>query len=463
MQPALLHPYLLPPRGKAPACRGSSTCTETFYRAQATEQLQQERADEDEKRRMMEILKRLSEFDGEIWDAVDADADEPMSELSKRLEDLDLGNVPDLVSSGQYVPIALRNTLGRLWTKDFYRRYLDPQHADPNSIGELLWEPWWKCAVPLVVEKDVAEDSAVSTLQRPPQPLADIPPFKSLLPRAPHPSTLFRLASTVFTYTYVKRHFNGDWTPDEDGVVRLFWRIEPTLSKNTVDPAGSCEEALLLNLEQIRQYESRDLPVDLYVFLLQDTIDILSTPHHLLAALSDLHRLFQRRYARLAGEGKPKPAHRCFVSAKKVLFLLSFTQMLLDHDPACAMARRTSMSAERPSNDSSERGSSLLTEATATEDGLLAELLTVFRTPSADPVRETDAEGSQRCGILDQLTGQLRWILRRTRAEHEENARLCVEIDRRRREGQTLSGTPIINVLPVPSEEASSVVRTESD
>ncbi|KAJ1925124.1 hypothetical protein IWQ60_004765 [Tieghemiomyces parasiticus] len=429
-------------------------CTETFYRAQATEQLQQERADEDEKRRMMEILKRLSEFDGEIWDAVDADADEPMSELSKRLEDLDLD----------------RASFEMIWDrltedeqKDFYRQYLDPQHADPNSIGELLWKPWWKCAVPLVVEKDVAEDSAVSTLQRPPEPLADIPPFKSLLPRAPHPSILFRLASTVFTYTYVKRHFNGDWTPDEDEVVRLFWNIEPTLSKHTVDPAGSCEEALLLNLEQMRQYESRDLPADLYVFLLQDTIDILSTPHHLLAALSDLHRLFQRRYARLAGEGKPKPAHRCFVSAKKVLFLLSFTQMLLDHDPACAMAQRTSMSAERPSNDSSEPGSSLVTEATATEDGLLAELLTVFGAPSADPVRETDAEASQRCGILDQLTGQLRWILRRTRAEHEENARLCVEIDRRRREGQTLSGAPTINVLPVPSEEASSVVRAESD
>ncbi|RKP33694.1 hypothetical protein BJ085DRAFT_20729, partial [Dimargaris cristalligena] len=214
-------------------------CSENFYRDQATEQLKQNQVDEAEKRKMLEILQKLSNFDDDIWSQIDGD--KSTDELSDRLKHLDLDR-----ASFETIWECLTETE----REDFYGLYLDPQRADPDAISEVLWKPWWsQPSQPRISEVDATDtpETLVPAIQ------SDIPEFRTLFPSAPHPSVIYQLASLVFSYVYVKRRFNGDWAPYREEVCRLLWRLEPGLISKSHTIPSDCEDALLLVLEAIQQ------------------------------------------------------------------------------------------------------------------------------------------------------------------------------------------------------------------
>ena len=88
-------------RLKRPPCskpQGHGTCAETFYKATLVEELQQKKADPEDRQRMLDMLRRLEEeapdVDGDDEDGDDGDDDDDVNALRTRLSEADLGTPP---------------------------------------------------------------------------------------------------------------------------------------------------------------------------------------------------------------------------------------------------------------------------------------------------------------------------------------------------------------------------------
>ncbi|KAJ1658177.1 hypothetical protein IWQ61_002535, partial [Dispira simplex] len=63
-----------------------SHCSEDFYHQETVQALKTQQADEEEKQRMLDILKRLSEFDDQVWAQWENDLEESTLDLQQRLQ-----------------------------------------------------------------------------------------------------------------------------------------------------------------------------------------------------------------------------------------------------------------------------------------------------------------------------------------------------------------------------------------
>eukprot|EP00658_Telonema_sp_P-2_P005977 TRINITY_DN12263_c0_g1_i1.p1 TRINITY_DN12263_c0_g1~~TRINITY_DN12263_c0_g1_i1.p1 ORF type:complete len:214 (+),score=36.96 TRINITY_DN12263_c0_g1_i1:164-805(+) len=175
------------PRCNTPYCtlqcyKGhSETCTETFYKESACEEMKGMSAGTEQRQQMMEALERESNAQAEA-----------LEEVHEGLEDLDLDNL----SIDQLTPAQRR---------DFERAILDGRLS--SSVSP--WTPWW------IRTKGSDRPQGIAM---PP----DLPALDSLLHgKSPAPTLGFHLVELLYAYAYVSRQYNGEWSDDPLGAAAV--------------------------------------------------------------------------------------------------------------------------------------------------------------------------------------------------------------------------------------------------
>ncbi|KAJ1964995.1 hypothetical protein IWQ62_002775, partial [Dispira parvispora] len=319
-------------------------CSEDFYHQETVQALKTQQADQEEKERMLDILKRLSEFDDQVWEQWENDQGESTLDLQQRL---------------QHVKVE-EATFETIWEclteaerREFYQTCLDPQRADPEGewLNDMVWNPWWcesstlapvSCTRPLVVDLSTkplptSEDNHAVELPAIPQVLSFIPPLSSLLTKPPHPSVIFQLVSVLLGYVYTLRRMNGDWQTYRAEACQILSTLAPHLVARTTSATTSDIHTLLLaSITQIETLEKSVAPATLHSFLIDDVLRLLSKPTLILAALSDTYRMFDSEYT--GQSSSPQTMHRSLkrwkIATKKILFLLAFTRDCLPKNPS---------------------------------------------------------------------------------------------------------------------------------
>ncbi|KAF8605897.1 hypothetical protein BDV93DRAFT_521242 [Ceratobasidium sp. AG-I] len=164
-----------------------SNCTETFYKASLTEQIETEPARTvDEKRQMLELLKR---FEEESIENSDDEDEEDMNDLVSRIQGVDLDNLNHN---------ALWGLLSEEERQKFTKMISDPASDDlkrlfqSQELAESHREPWW------VIEETSAA-ALVPTIKTIPRMLLASSQFNPML--------LFNILHLSLSYVYAVRTF----------------------------------------------------------------------------------------------------------------------------------------------------------------------------------------------------------------------------------------------------------------
>ncbi|KAJ1983558.1 hypothetical protein H4R34_001211 [Dimargaris verticillata] len=414
MPGSLLHPLVLSQRG--------------FYHDQAVDELKQRQATEEEKRQMLNVLKRLSEFDSEAWDTLDPrDTDQAVDDLTERVQHLDL----DTASFE-----AIWDCLSETERQEFYRAYLDPRHADGQDLDQLIWEPWWCSKRSKLVTEVAPPEIAVGGASLVPEVVPGIPPLNVLTKVDPHPTVAFQLVSFLFVYAYTKRRFNGDWATYSTEACDQLFDIEPLFFSKAIGLKPTCEAAIVENFERMNQMEPTRLPQALFRLLLDDILAIMTTPTQVLAALSDLYRLFDCVYVASTTKQPCKRSKHALIASKKVWYVLAYVQMLLTPPipqpsvpSALVASSSTSANASHP-------------PLASPNQARLAELLSVCSDGSSSSTPAFD--------VFAMLVAQLRAIKQKQETEAQLHASLTEQFnaERHQRPSVVRSRTAAIEELP---------------
>ncbi|KAL6077103.1 HIT-type domain-containing protein [Balamuthia mandrillaris] len=286
------------------------TCTEAFYRESVVEGLKAQKPSEEDKKRMLETLRRVHERQIEEEEATDDMEQE--EEALARFAGLSLQEGVD--SS------ALLESLSEQERREFFRALAD------GRLGELLelWKPWWEeggeggeggTQGPKIVELSstfsqekelsrVEEEeeeeevwvkeikAALKPKREPPSVMKDIPPFSSLLKTQPSPLLVNNLVDLIYAYAYVQRLFNGEALDNATEAAHAIWELSLVLSQNKVHPTlPSAVDELLQN--SLKPSLSNN-PKEFSLAVLKDVVAILFRPStFVLMALSDMHSIFE--------------------------------------------------------------------------------------------------------------------------------------------------------------------------
>jgi len=191
------------PRCNTPYCNlkcykaHSESCTESFYRESACDELRGQHASPEQRQKMMEALERDHQAEAAS-----------LEQLQAGLEELDLDNL-----SIEQLTASQR--------RDFERAIVDGR----LSSALTAWEPWWRRGSK--AEGEQAEGMALP---------ADLPPIESLLNGRPASDSLsFHLVQIIYSYAYCMRQFNGNWTDDPLGAAAVTLQLSDVL-RNAAAP-----------------------------------------------------------------------------------------------------------------------------------------------------------------------------------------------------------------------------------
>ncbi|XP_077985951.1 zinc finger HIT domain-containing protein 2-like [Glandiceps talaboti] len=305
-----------------------SSCSEQFYKECFMEALKEQRGSDEEKRKMLEMLKRVEDEHNDL----DSD-DEHVESIEERIAGLDLDRDTD----------ALWEKLTAGEKKEFQSLI---KEGNIENLVE-VWEPWWNKQDKKLIEEfdfkeDPKEDLHQETECRCPAVLENIPKLTELLKsRKPADRVQFNLIEILFTYAYIVRLYNGSHFDLPLQSVQSILNISLVLSENQTH--GSTVEAVHSAIHRINQEKSLTSSVSFTISTLVDVIKILTGPNkrepvlYVLAALSDLHRLLtsakkvNEKEHKLTSNRSDRSEHGTmnmktllFHAKKKVVFLLSW-------------------------------------------------------------------------------------------------------------------------------------------
>ncbi|KAK4787582.1 hypothetical protein SAY86_011415 [Trapa natans] len=275
----------------------SVRCTESFMRENVVEELRHVQPDDETKRKMMDILKRLHSEEEEE-DLMDEDDDESLSEESIHK-----------ILSGDNVSL---NDLSSEEKKRFQRALAS------GELSKMIkpWDPWWlnTCARKIHLghggnqlvqtlgeELEDGEESSSSN-EVPLGPEAPLPPIRKLISTEPSPLLTVHLVDILYSYCFTLRLYNGDWRSDPIGSSMVILSISSVLGHG--GQPESVLEALSSCLEQTCSPAYRHVGgLRFGMALVDDTLSILSLgTTALICLLSDLQRLVQGAEKELRSE-----------------------------------------------------------------------------------------------------------------------------------------------------------------
>ncbi|KAE8662018.1 hypothetical protein F3Y22_tig00113721pilonHSYRG00093 [Hibiscus syriacus] len=299
----------------------SVRCTESFMRENVVDELRQLQPDDQTKRKMLEILKRV--HSDEEADPLDADADD--STLSDE-------TIQKILSGGEVNIDDLS-----LEEKKRFQRAL--------ASGELSkmiepWEPWWlkPAARTICLSRDGArliqhtvspEDDPESNQpsEIPHGPETPLPSLCKLISTEPSPLLTVHLVDILYSYCFTLRMYNGDWQSDAVGSAMVVLSISSVLGQ-----AGQPEtlsEALCYCLEQTCSPAYRDIGgFQFGLTIVDDVTSLLSLGGPaLVCMLCDLQRMIVAAERELKSEKQRKPRksemkNKLKLAERKVYFIM---------------------------------------------------------------------------------------------------------------------------------------------
>lgn len=250
----------------------------------------------DDIKRMYQILKRmesvqstgsgLSDFDISDIEELDSDDEVPNSDLSKRLEGINLNDADAIWSQ---LTDAERQEFGKIVNSEDVTNILPP------------FTPWWETKIQKVLIKDMncvhetTTEHQYATLEHP-QVLATIADFKKLSSKPPSPCVQWNLINVLGAYATTVRFFLGDHHSTPHEAVNYLILICANLKRNAnFEEQQSAIESIRFEShnEGFTADECDMEQVKKDIDNINEGPDPSSISDNLyrLAALSDLHRL----------------------------------------------------------------------------------------------------------------------------------------------------------------------------
>ncbi|CAN6289012.1 unnamed protein product [Urochloa humidicola] len=308
-----------------PCYKGHSLqCTESFMRENVMDELKQMQPEDESKKKMLDILKRLHleeemESDGEDESVLSEELiQKVMSGEEIKLEDLsddEIKGFRQALASGQL------------------SKMIEP------------WTPWWKKPsarsislspdgsqlIRQVSEEDTSIsdpmiDEETSINEIPEGPESPLPSLKQLTRVEPSPLLAVHLVDILYSYCFTLRLYNGDWHSDPLGASTVALSMSKVMGEDA--KPETVPEALTACIEETCSPAYRHTGgFRLAIGLVDDIITILSLGHNaLVCALSDFHRLIEAGRSMLKVEkmGKTQSAQsssKLRGAARKLFFM----------------------------------------------------------------------------------------------------------------------------------------------
>ena len=290
-------------------------CNEALAQDNFAASLRNERADEEAKKTMLDVLKRFSSFD------LDSQEDLPVGETSS------LGFLGELTPED--VEEMSTEKLMEYIGPEALKRFAEDLKTNPKFIEAELkkWRPWWS-------PPSIQEVSKLRQVAKVPEPLEEMPPLSQLSKERPPEMLWNNLVELIYLYSYFYRLYAGDLVNSSEDFAKDYLLLSRVLAlqqfahPSVIHALRSTEASLTMETDLFLSGETKAL-------LLDDAACILKSPQHTLGALADLQRVFERALKQRRRE--------YFAAAKKVYFYNVWLNDEIQHDSELVATVLTSM------------------------------------------------------------------------------------------------------------------------
>lgn len=261
-------------------------CSEAFYQEWVEGELKGNKVSLDGKKRMLEILNRISNEDVTFDEELDSDDEASLPDLSERLAGIDI-NDPDMV-----------------WEKlSVCEQAAFKELIKTGDISSLIpaWEPWWfqRIDKPKLVEldKDFFSEGAFEEIKNKcPRHYKKIRPLSEITKIKPSNCVSFDLINILGGYCLTVRYYNGNHFdfPEEAGAVMHKLSKSLTTPQKFVSAEMALDgvglEALIYNGIEVVEDDIELMKTD--VKKIMNGPSSSNTTHYMLSSLSDMHSMF---------------------------------------------------------------------------------------------------------------------------------------------------------------------------
>ncbi|RLN40615.1 zinc finger HIT domain-containing protein 2 [Panicum miliaceum] len=308
-----------------PCYKGHSLqCTESFMRENVMDELKQMQPEDESKKKMLDILKRLH-----LEEEMESDGEDE-SMLSEELI--------QKVMSGEEVKIEDLSD-------DEIKRFR--QALASGELSKMIepWTPWWRKPSARLITlspdgsqlirqlrdedtatSDPTTDQEPSINEIPEGPESPLPSLKQLTRAEPSPLLAVHLVDILYSYCFTLRLYNGDWHSDPLGASTVALSMSKVMGEDA--KPETVPEALTACIEETCSPAYRHTGGFRFAIrLVDDIISILSLGHNaLVCTLSDYHRLIEAGKSMLKAEkvGKTESAQsssKLRGAARKLFFM----------------------------------------------------------------------------------------------------------------------------------------------
>ncbi|KAJ0053380.1 hypothetical protein Pint_00395 [Pistacia integerrima] len=309
----------------------SRSCTESFMRENVVDEMRHMQPDDETKRKMLEILKRLhsQEESDSMEEEIDS-MDEDESTLSEE-------TIQKILSGGQ---VSFDDLSAK--EKKLFQRAMAS-----GALSKMIepWDPWWlkpsarticlsqqgtQLVQPLdkhevSVPPDHDTESSEST-EIPPGPETPLPPVSKLSSTEPSPLLVFHLVDMIYSYCFTLRLYNGDWQSDALGSAMMALSVSAVLGQG--GQPESVQEAVSYCLEQTCTSYKHMGGLQFGLAVIDDVITLLSLGvSALICSLCDLQRMIQAGERELKSEktknsGRVETRRKLKLAERKIYFMM---------------------------------------------------------------------------------------------------------------------------------------------
>lgn len=284
-------------------CERHKECYEKFCQQWVISELKTIAADDEMKKKTLEMLRRINLTCNENED------------LDQSQESADDDSFTDLIDLSVLDPEELLMMLS-----EDDRHELD-RVVESEAIFDMLpdefWIPWYRLERNLVSEVDQNSESDVS------KDSADIPAFPCSVPKLQSlvskvsPLLAYSVVNIVFSYCYIVHYFNGEHCSMVDESFTNLLDVSPVFKENVLP--RSTQESLQLTVEPL--LNTKHFPLVFVKNLLEDTRFVLNKGNQvILRLLNDLFKL-TKNYKQLHKQ-KSKEIRQI---EKRILFYQSYS------------------------------------------------------------------------------------------------------------------------------------------
>ncbi|CAG8614418.1 6902_t:CDS:2, partial [Gigaspora rosea] len=266
-----------------------------------------------------------------------------------------------------------------IWSKltpreraEFQEKFID---GKPENLLEIidelpLWKPWWEhsnnngskiveISSQTVEDEEYSQKKSRDTLLQRPQILSDIKKIEELTKKSPNPALTLNLINILYVYAYICRIFNGSIHENVQDSINVLWDLSPVLNATKNLVFQSIDEAITASSMITIQNPKYKQPPEFQSLILGDIVCLLTSIDAVLAALSDLYRLFQSQQQTFtttasnnylpknSSKTKDDYKKKVFLTEKKLYFYIAYVNSLPQQSTAVLEILKHEVEAER--------------------------------------------------------------------------------------------------------------------